>query len=596
MPRVHGQLLNAQERPMVGARVELWGLGLKNQIKPFGADKTAANGQFSIELNDRALAEAFHNVRNPQFEFRVHLGRDVLRIRRGSPVSAAPVPENVTLIVEHQPAEQEPEPEQFAVRGQVTWENGEAAPTLIVRAVDKDLRNEEPLGHSVTDQAGRYEIAYTRQQFSRAEKDGADLIVRAFNRAGSELGRSEITFNAPAEAIVNFKARREADRQLSEFEKLLTELSPLLENVALADLTDEDVTFLTREAGGEQRERIEFIRQGARLEQATYIEAAAFYGFFSKRLPLALAELLKLEEAALRQAIEAAIADNIVPSRLRDSLDSILRRLANLRMEYEHREEQKRISHTFTGQLLKGETAEALARYTIRGIDLEADAERRRDLGSDVTDGAGLFSLTYTTPPSPPAPPLAEDAQRRLRLHITTPFEQELAPIELQVRITQREIEKVRIVVPPPPAPPTATIATLIQNGHLNLPAEVSRFLAGRGIATLADVRKQGGLKKLGDLPRGIDKAALDRVDAHANLELVSSDARLNTALIAAKYMSIAQVAAESRARLVTRFGPEFGDFKVAHAQVVARAQAKALDNLIIALQAREANGFPPPE
>ena len=49
----------------------------------------------------------------------------------------------------------------------------------IVRAFDKDLRREELLGEAVTGSDGRYEIRYLSSRFTRAEKNLADLIVRA---------------------------------------------------------------------------------------------------------------------------------------------------------------------------------------------------------------------------------------------------------------------------------------------------------------------------------------------------------------------------------------------------------------------------------
>ncbi len=87
MPTVNGRVLDAHKQPIVGARVELWGLNSGNQRKPFGKTKTAANGQFRIEVASQALTTAFRDARDRQFEFRVFLGPDALVIRRGSPIS-----------------------------------------------------------------------------------------------------------------------------------------------------------------------------------------------------------------------------------------------------------------------------------------------------------------------------------------------------------------------------------------------------------------------------------------------------------------------------------------------------------------------------
>jgi peptidoglycan hydrolase-like protein with peptidoglycan-binding domain len=85
------------------------------------------------------------------------------------------------------------------VRGQVRHEDSRQVVNATVRAFDRDLRRVEPLGDEATpDAAGRYEIRYTSDQFARAEKDGADLILRLFGPDRRELAASPVLFNAPA--------------------------------------------------------------------------------------------------------------------------------------------------------------------------------------------------------------------------------------------------------------------------------------------------------------------------------------------------------------------------------------------------------------
>lgn len=84
----------------------------------------------------------------------------------------------------------------FVVRGHVRKADGSPLIRAIVRAFDKDLRHEERLGEEVTDGSGRFEIAYTAEQFRRAEKKRADLIVRVFDQEDQELIASDILFNA----------------------------------------------------------------------------------------------------------------------------------------------------------------------------------------------------------------------------------------------------------------------------------------------------------------------------------------------------------------------------------------------------------------
>ena len=84
---------------------------------------------------------------------------------------------------------------EFIVCGVVTWSDGEPITGVAVRAVDQDLRRQQPLGpyapgfgtETRTDRSGYYEIVYTADQFARAEDDTADLIVRVIDSDGVRI-------------------------------------------------------------------------------------------------------------------------------------------------------------------------------------------------------------------------------------------------------------------------------------------------------------------------------------------------------------------------------------------------------------------------
>ena len=129
-----------------------------------------------------------------------------------------------------------------------------------MKAFDRDLRSEELLGEAITNEQGIYEITYTAEQFARAEEGTADLIVRVFSREGEELGASEIIFNAPAIATVDLVVIPKEQPQPSEYEQLLMDLSPVLQDIPLADLTEEDIDFLAGDTEiDKQRIELKFI-------------------------------------------------------------------------------------------------------------------------------------------------------------------------------------------------------------------------------------------------------------------------------------------------------------------------------------------------
>lgn len=240
----------------------------------------------------------------------------------------------------------EPEPveerQPFTVRGQVHQADGSPLVGGIVRAFDKDMRNEEPLGEATTDNDGHYEIQYTADQFRRTEKKSADLIVRVFNRDGSPLVSSPIFFNAPPVATVDLVIGGGEIRGPSEFERYVAELTPVLQGVPFAELREDedrednriqDVTFLTGETGINPL-HIAFVVIAHRLARQTDLPPEVFYGFFRQNLPTRLPALLSQHPQVLRRALETAIRDNIIPARLSNELDNIPARLQELIVEH----------------------------------------------------------------------------------------------------------------------------------------------------------------------------------------------------------------------------------------------------------------------
>lgn len=70
------------------------------------------------------------------------------------------------------------------VLGVARHPNGRPGAGLTVRAFDRDLRREQPLGEARTDEQGFYQIIYSPEQFARAEKATADLVVRSASADG----------------------------------------------------------------------------------------------------------------------------------------------------------------------------------------------------------------------------------------------------------------------------------------------------------------------------------------------------------------------------------------------------------------------------
>ena len=215
----------------------------------------------------------------------------------------------------------------FIVCGHVRKLDTSPLTGALVRASDKDLRHEERLGDAITDGSGRYEIAYTAAQFRRAEKKRADLIIRVFDQEDQEVITSDILFNAQPEETVDLMIGGGEYRGPSEYEQLLTEITPVLENVPLTELNEKDISFLSSETGLVSR-HIEFLALASKRAQETELPPETFYGFARHDFSIAtLEDIFRQERHTLHNALITALAGNIIPERLRASIDSILDQL-----------------------------------------------------------------------------------------------------------------------------------------------------------------------------------------------------------------------------------------------------------------------------
>jgi peptidoglycan hydrolase-like protein with peptidoglycan-binding domain len=214
-------------------------------------------------------------------------------------------------------------PTGFVVRGAVREADGSPAVGAEVKAFDVDLRAEQLLGIAFADSAGRYSISYSSDQFKRAEKRTADLVVRAGRRDGVEvLASSPVIFNAkPVEEVDLIVGGRLTE--VSEYERYLRELAPLLEDVKVSELTAADLRFLTGETGINPR-HLAYLVVAARHGEKTGLAPAAFYGCARQNLPTSLPRLLAQGREELRRALLAALAANVIPAALAEQLEAIL--------------------------------------------------------------------------------------------------------------------------------------------------------------------------------------------------------------------------------------------------------------------------------
>jgi len=472
--------------------------------------------------------------------------------------------------------------QQFIVAGYVRHPDGSPAEGVTIRVSDVDFRSEQPLGEALTDEKGLYKIPYTADQFRRAEKKSADLVARAY-KDGVLRAESEIHYNVGQKEQINLtlKPMDEAPpRELTELEALLAAIEPVTGDAAAATFSDQEIRFLGEELRRCQPSRLlellereilqqilEFLRQADRLARETGIACDAYYGMFRQDLPSELDALLDQPLKNMREALEQAIEEKIIPD-ITAQLPDILERLRALRFS-----RGRLVRQRFVGRLLDDETGKPLRGHLVTAVDLDAEAEEQQ-LGSVTTDGRGRFAVNLSVPAGTP-----EEAIRRLRFNI---FDDGLsvAEAEIEAKIKQEKVAEVRVHVREDERGdvPIADVAS---------PALTAR-LAERGIHNLRDLLNKPDEKDEDD-PEGLERARGAATWAVLAPEL---DDEKRAALLDEGLFSPLDVSAISRANFVRGFSERLGGDAAAYATYVGADEAtKVLYNAIGSAWLADVNG-----
>lgn len=209
------------------------------------------------------------------------------------------------------------------VYGTLTDADGLPIEGATVLVVDVDLLRDEVLGRTTSDVTGGYEVRYSASDFARAEKESADVLVRAV-RGDDAVAESAVTYNAPPELRIDLTSTgRFAPPEL---ERLDRELEPLLDGGSRDDLGPTQVQFLAGETGLPVEVWAAYVRARA-LVLETELPMTAHFAWQRMGQPSTWKGLRAVPIPTLRTSALDAIDRNLVPRGLSDDLDAILAKI-----------------------------------------------------------------------------------------------------------------------------------------------------------------------------------------------------------------------------------------------------------------------------
>ena len=212
------------------------------------------------------------------------------------------------------------------VSGLVRNADGTPVVGAIVRAFDKNLRSETPLGEANTDAQGRYQIRYSVSDFKRPGKTQADLVVRAYKADGSVLANSQVMFHAPVQASVDLTSGDAVYRGPSQFTQVAQAVAPVLQGVDPAELTGVDIDYI---AGGTALDagKVQHFAAAAQLAKSVAQPTEVFYALARIGLPTDPVKLAATDPAVIQQALTDAATRNLVSAEVAATAGPILRQI-----------------------------------------------------------------------------------------------------------------------------------------------------------------------------------------------------------------------------------------------------------------------------
>jgi hypothetical protein len=209
----------------------------------------------------------------------------------------------------------------LAVKGIVQRVTGAPVPDADVVAYDVDLRSWQELAKDRTASDGGYILYYTKDAFARAEKGSADLCIVVKPPPASGITKSkpsDILFNAPDVATIDIVLDGDSVVGPSEYAALVAAITPVLGDVHIHELVDDDVRFLVGETSVDEANlRLLIIADAhsSRTPKVHHVPTDIFYGMMRHGRPTDFTLLVSTSADDATAAIHAAINANTIDRR-----------------------------------------------------------------------------------------------------------------------------------------------------------------------------------------------------------------------------------------------------------------------------------------
>ncbi len=328
--KIHGKIVDSKiKKGLSDLRVEAWGKIRKPDARGGVEHRTLGsavtkNGDFSISLDQPLLDRLTEWKSSGRIYFKIFHDDKEIHITKEDPFSNYVDPTKVVTIQIDWELQQ-----RYMVSGYIRTTDGAPIRKISVKAFDRKLQKITPLGEATTDDSGYYKIDYTDKLDSSQKSQTIDLFIQAKLPEQEQLYKSEVIFNAPAEAEVNLNIlTEEVPRHLyfgpSEFEKHDAAISELIKDHDVVMLEKDDIEYVAvklKLSLAKVERYIHALRLDAdatQYKETHAIPTAIFYGVIDDGHMPELASLVSQSRQNIKQSLQQAAQSNVIPIKFED--------------------------------------------------------------------------------------------------------------------------------------------------------------------------------------------------------------------------------------------------------------------------------------
>lgn len=315
-----GKVTDQNNKPQAGLIVRASDLDFKGENALGRPVRTDERGQYEIEYDSKEFVIDGRETTAADLLVRVFDANGLLLAKsvllRGSEQSqeqqAGKEPVEINLVIgTNSDTESSP-----IVRGTVRVD-GTPTKNIVVSAYDQDLpskNSDQLLGQCRTDEFGHYYIPYILKSARKAERGSADVYVKVAEKDHRfEAASSATVFNAGLETLIDLDLKGKVkEDNTEEYDRYLTQLSPVLDGALIHELTPEDLSFLANETGI-AAEHLAYLRWSHLWETASKkVKAYTFYAFLREGFSSDMAYWIDKKQVDYAAAMDAALKNNII--------------------------------------------------------------------------------------------------------------------------------------------------------------------------------------------------------------------------------------------------------------------------------------------